>query len=217
MTMATANTLTTILFDVGGVIIRPLDPEAARQQREELAQSLGFASGDEMWLHFYMSEEWALCKTGRMERVEMWDKLLRPYGLTERVEQEAFVAELHGEEGLHPEMERLITRLHGRYRLGILSNWDDGLEAILEEELGISHYFHAIMNSYRIGAAKPDEEAFRIALDRLGVRPAEVFFIDDQERNTEAAGALGMDTHTFREMTGLMEALQERSLLDGRG
>jgi len=215
MTKPAATATTTILFDVGGVIIRPLDPEAASKQREALAQSLGFGSGDEMWLHFYTSEEWALCKTGRMDRAEMWDRLLRPYGLAEPSEQEAFVAELHGEEGLHPEMERLIAQLYGRYRLGILSNWDDGLEAILEEELGISHYFHAIMNSYRIGAAKPDEEAFRIALNRLRVRPEEVFFIDDQERNTEAAGALGMDAHTFREMTGLREALRKRSLLDG--
>jgi len=177
---------------------------------------LGFASGDEMWLAFYTSEEWALCKTGRMEGVEMWDRLLRPHGLREQEEQEAFVAALHGEEGLQPEMERLIAQLHGRYRLGILSNWDDGLEAILEEELGISHYFYAIMNSYRIGTAKPDEEAFRIALDRLGVRPGEVFFIDDQERNTAAAGALGIDAHTFRDMPGLMEALRTRSLLDGQ-
>ncbi len=216
MTTAMTTSTTTVLFDVGGVIIRPLDPEAARERREALAQSLGFASGDEMWLHFYTSEEWTLCKTGRMEGLEMWDRLLRPYGLVEQAEQEAFVAELHSGEGLHPEMERLITQLHGRYRLGILSNWDDGLEAILEEELGISHYFDAIMNSYRIGAAKPDEEAFHIALDRLGVRPGEVFFVDDQERNTEAAGGLGMDVHTFRDMPGLMKAMWKRSLLDGQ-
>lgn len=217
MTMtSTANSLTTVLFDVGGVIVRPLDPEEARERRDRLAQSLGFTSGDEKWNHFYMSEEWTLCKTGRMERAEMWDTMLKPFGLLDREEQQAFVEKLHGGEGLHPEMERLIVRLHGRYRLGILSNWDDGLERILEEELGISHYFHSILNSYRIGTAKPDEEAFRIALDRLEVQPGEVFFIDDQERNTEAAEALGMDAHTFRGMPGLMEAVWKRSLVDGR-
>ena len=209
-------TQTTILFDVGGVIVRPLDPEAARERRAALAQSLGFASGDEMWLHFYTSEEWELAKTGRMEGAEMWDRLLRPYGIVEREAQEQFVSELHYGEGIHPEMEILIAGLHGRYRLGILSNWDDGLETILEEKLGISHYFYAIMNSHRIGAAKPDEEAFRIALKRLEARPAEVFFIDDQERNTVAAGELGMDAHTFQDMQGLKEALRKRSLLDGR-
>lgn len=208
--------VTTILFDVGGVIVRPLDPEAARERREVLAQTLGFTSGDEMWLHFYTSEEWTLCKTGQMERSEMWERLLRPYGLLEREEQERFLAELHGGEGIHPAMEQLIARLHKRYALGILSNWDEGLESILEEELAISHYFQAILNSSRIGVAKPDEEAFHIALKRLAARPEEVFFIDDQERNTEAAGALGMDAHTFRGIPGLMEALRERSLLDGR-
>lgn len=208
--------VTTILFDVGGVILRPLDAEAARERREALAQSLGFGSGDEMWMHFYTSEEWTLCKTGRMARVEMWERLLRPYGITEREEQEGFLAELHHGEDVHPEMERLIARLHGRFRLGILSNWDEELESILEEKVGISHYFEAIVNSSRIGVAKPDEEAFRIALERLGARPGEVFFIDDQERNTEAAEELGMAAHTFRGMVGLVEALRERALLDGQ-
>lgn len=214
--MTTATTATTILFDVGGVIIRPLEPEAADQQRDALARSLGFASGDEMWLHFYTSEEWTLCKTGRMERNEMWERLLRPYGIAGREAYQQFLAALHYSEGIQPEMEQLIAHLHGQFRLGILSNWDKGLESILEEDLGISHYFQAIMNSARIGVAKPDDEAFHIALERLAARPGEVFFIDDQERNTEAATQIGMDAHTFRNMDGLIAALRERSLLDGQ-
>lgn len=205
---------TTILFDVGGVIIRPLDPEAAQQRRDTLAQSLGFSSGDEMWLHFYTSEEWTLCKTGRMARDEMWARLLRPYGIVDREEHEQFLAQLHYTEGIHPEMEQLIAHLHGQFRLGILSNWDEELESILEEELGISHYFQAIMNSARIGVAKPDDEAFHIALERLSARPGEVFFIDDQERNTEAAAQIGIDAHTFRDMDGLVAALRQRSIIE---
>jgi|GEM_PF-720572 len=207
--------ITTILFDVGGVLVAPLEPEKVWERREELAQRLGYASGEEMWLDFYTSEEWEAAKTGQMLHTEMWERLLRPHGFVESVERARFVAALHEGEGLHPSMRKLIIHLHDGYRLGILSNWDNRLEEILGEKLKIDHYFDAILNSYRIGVAKPEERAFEIAMERLDARPEEMFFIDDQERNTSVAKALGIASHTYTEIPSLVADLRERNLLTG--
>jgi epoxide hydrolase-like predicted phosphatase len=203
-----------MLFDVGGVIVEPLDPDGVWKIRDELAQELGFSSGEEMWLNFYDSDHWLAAKTGAMVHVDMWDTLLRPHGLTEREQQSAFVNRLHHGEGLRPEMRALIQTLAGDYKMGILSNWDDLLESILEEKLSITSCFDQILNSHRIGVAKPDEKAFRIALERLQARPEEVFFIDDQARNTKAAAALGIHTHTYDNVSALIDDLKARGLLD---
>lgn len=208
-------TINTILFDVGGVLVAPLEPEKVWQKREELAQKLGYASGEEMWDDFYMSEEWEAAKTGHMLHTEMWERLLRPHGFVESVERARFVAALHEGEGLHPSMKKLVVYLHQKYKLGILSNWDNRLEEILEDKLEIDHYFDAILNSYRIGVAKPAARAFEIALERLQACPEETFFIDDQERNTSAAEALGIASHTYTDLPTLVAALRERDLLDG--
>lgn len=203
----------TILFDVGGVIVEPLDYDAVWRARDRLAHKLGFESGEEMWLAFYDSDVWTAAKTGAILHEEMWETLLRPYGLLEREAQAQFVAQLHEGEGMRPEMGTLIEALHHDYKLGILSNWDDRLEAILEEQLELTAYFDAILNSHRIGAAKPDESAFRLALERLDARPEEVLFIDDLERNTRAAAALGLHTHTYRDVPSLIADLKRRELL----
>jgi putative hydrolase of the HAD superfamily len=208
-------TINTILFDVGGVIVAPLEPEEVWERREQLAQDLGYESGEEMWVDFYTSEEWEAAKTGRMLHSEMWERLLRPHGFVESVEQARFVAALHEGEGLHPTMRKLITHLHGDYRLGILSNWDNRLEEILEEKLGVAGYFDSILNSYRIGVAKPEERAFQIALESLEAQPEETFFIDDLERNTEAAEALGIASHTYTDLPTLIADLRERNILNG--
>lgn len=204
--------ITTILFDVGGVLIAPLDAEAVSQRREQLAQSLGFESADSMWLRFYDSEEWAAAKTGGMTHVEMWDSLLRPHGYETREAQALLVEELHRGEGLDPGMARLVATLHRDYRLGILSNWDDRLELLLDHH-EIGHYFDVILNSHRIGVAKPDEETYRLALERLGVGPHELFFIDDRERNTKIAEQLGIASHVFRDLPGLVADLEGRGIL----
>lgn len=55
--------------------------------------------------------------------------------------------------------------------------------------------FDPICYSHEIGVNKPDPEAFRITLERLGADPEEVFFVDDVPENIEAARALGIGAH----------------------
>jgi putative hydrolase of the HAD superfamily len=206
-------TIKAILFDVGGVIVAPLDPQRVQRQRQLLAEELGLGTGTEMWLHFYESPSWEAAKIGRARHVQMWDELLRPFGYDDRDAQADFVTRLHAGEGLLPGMEKLLATLSQRYKMAILSNWDDTLEMILDDWLVISHYFDAIFNSHRIGVAKPDTAAFRTALAQLEAAPDEVLFIDDMERNVTAATALGLHTHHFRGLPALISDLQERALL----
>ena len=207
-------TITTILFDVGGVLITPLDSEATAERRAALAESLGFESAEEMWLQFFAGEEWATAKTGGMTHEEMWERLLQPYGYETREAQAAIVEELYRGEGVDPEMVRLVAALHGQYRLAILSNWDDRLELLLDHH-EISHYFDVVFNSHSIGMAKPDEETYRFVLEELQVTPGELLFIDDKERNTLVAERLGISSIVFRDTPGLAAELSKRGILAG--
>jgi len=47
------------------------------------------------------------------------------------------------------------------------------------------------------GVVKPDPEYFKLALDRFGLRPHEVVFVDDREQNVSAARALGIPAVLF--------------------
>ena len=109
-------------------------------------------------------------------------------------------------------MIELIRDLHDRYSLSILSNASDRLERTLDD-IQIAHFFDVVVNSYRIGLAKPDEKAFLEALAQLQVEPEEVYFIDDQERNTSAAAALGITSHIFEGIESLRAKLARLSLL----
>lgn len=206
-------TFSAILFDVGGVLIAPLDAAAVAARRAELAALLGYESAQTMWLRFYDSEEWTAAKTGQTTHEQMWDELLRPHGIGSRAEQAQIVARLHDGEGVDPAMVRLVAALHRDYRLAILSNWDDRLELLLDH-FDISRYFEVVLNSHRIGLAKPDERVFRLALKSLDMAPQELFFIDDLERNTRVAERLGIASHVFRGLPALVADLQARGILE---
>lgn len=186
-----------VLFDVGGVLYKPLDEDAVRTRRTLLAQQFGFGSLEKMWRYFFTGQEWEYAKTGKWNDSDMWSALLSPYGLKSEEGQQRFVKELYEGVGLDQTMRDLLTRLNTYFRLAILSNATDNLNQILFDRLEIGHFFDPIINSHEIGVAKPERQAFELTLEVLGVPASRVLFIDDQERNTKAAEELGIQSLTF--------------------
>jgi 2-haloacid dehalogenase len=70
----------------------------------------------------------------------------------------------------------------------------------------------AVVSGYE-GVLKPDPEIFRRLADRFGLEPATTLFIDDSTLNTDAAAALGFQTHRFTSPDELRRDLQARGLV----
>lgn len=96
-------------------------------------------------------------------------------------------------------------------RLGILSNSAPEHEAHIPR---FADLFDAACFSHRIGARKPDEPAYRAALAALGVPAADVVFVDDKARNTDAAAALGMIGVPFAGAEALRDLVKRLGWLD---
>jgi putative hydrolase of the HAD superfamily len=92
----------------------------------------------------------------------------------------------------------LVRALRPPYRLAILSNADSTLEDRLRDGVGMYHWFDAVLCSATIGCAKPEARAFLLAAERLGLPPEVCVFVDDTERNVNAARELGMAAVHFR-------------------
>ena len=95
----------------------------------------------------------------------------------------------------------ILTRLRSEgYALSLLSNTNPLVaEWTLSNSFDgkghpLSHYFDRIYLSYAIKAMKPDPKAFMNMLEGEGVEPERILFIDDGERNIEAASKLGINT-----------------------
>jgi putative hydrolase of the HAD superfamily len=90
------------------------------------------------------------------------------------------------------ELIEFARSLVGRVGLAILSNSADGAREQEERRFGFSAVFDPICYSHEIGVNKPDERAFRAALDRMGAKPDSVIFVDNRAENVEAARKLGL-------------------------
>ena len=117
------------------------------------------------------------------------------------LDRAAYFAELYAEFtqpgvwALFPEVRAVLEELRPHYRLGIISNFDGRLRAILRH-LEIAAHFEPIVISSEVGADKPDRWIFQHALERAGIAPAAALHVgDDPARDWAAAESAGL--HSF--------------------
>ena len=93
---------------------------------------------------------------------------------------------------LYPEVIDVLEKLHTRFQLGVISNFDGRLRMILEQ-LGISKFFSHVFVSSEMGADKPDPKIFQRALTFVGVAANQALHVgDDPERDWKAATGAGL-------------------------
>ncbi|MBI3457184.1 MAG: HAD family hydrolase [Candidatus Rokubacteria bacterium] len=122
------------------------------------------------------------------------DPVTVPRELTERLIA-VHMACLAGAAEPLPGRRELLDWLAGRYRLGLVSNFDYSptVERILEQG-GIRDRFAAVVVSDAVGWRKPSASIFQAAFARLGVDPRECLFVGDRpEIDVAGAKGVGMD------------------------
>jgi len=103
---------------------------------------------------------------------------------------DAFMASIRFEP-VQGAIETLASLRARGIELAVVSNWDVGLAEHLER-IGIDTLFSAVVTSAEAGAAKPDPTVFRVALDRLAVRPDRALHVGDEQEDEHGAAAAGM-------------------------
>jgi putative hydrolase of the HAD superfamily len=109
---------------------------------------------------------------------------------------------------LYPDVIKVLTELHGRFDLSVISNFDGRLRMILEH-LGVSTFFSHVFLSSELGADKPDPEIFHRALRLAGTTPDVTLHVgDDPERDWKGASQAGLPVfHLERPSNSLRDLL----------
>jgi 2-haloacid dehalogenase len=82
-----------------------------------------------------------------------------------------------------------------------------------ERERDFFRRFRDIVVSGEVKLLKPDPAIYYLSLDRFGLRPRDVLFVDDRMINVDAAEAIGMRGHLFTTADDLRDRLEAEGLL----
>jgi epoxide hydrolase-like predicted phosphatase len=193
-----------VILDYGGVFTDTRPRQAVLRRCEE---ALGLAGG-ELTRLLFASEHWRAVSTGRISADAYWQRVREHVGKPLPDLLVPFKHNPFAYETLNGRMVKLARRLHTCYATALLSNATLLLEELLSEN-GLTGLFDVIVNSARVGLRKPDPEIFALTLRKMELAPKACLFVDDKERNTEVAKALGMQVVVFRSAAHLTRRLNE--------
>jgi len=198
--------ITTILFDVGGV----LSIGTATQVRRRLGQQLGCGHAllDGIW-----SDDHHALATGAETPQSFATQIAnRAGGSADAILQawEAAASEIFVP---RRELVAVARDLLAQYRVGILSN-TNALHARVNRAAGVYDAFDPVLLSCEMGCAKPDPEIYQRTLAELGAPAAACVLIDDRAANVvaaQAAGMCGVEFTTTQELDGRLKELGVRT------
>jgi epoxide hydrolase-like predicted phosphatase len=180
-----------VIWDIGGVIGRTED----RTPRSQLAADLG-VSTEYLVRLIFGGEQGARAQLGEITVDELFQYVRKELRLAPGEFPDLYDRFFAGDR-VDYELVDFIRLLKPKYKIGIISNaWGD-LRQMLEQ-WGIADTFDVVVGSGDEGILKPDPKIYEIALERFGLKPEEVIFVDDFIENVEGAKKLGINAIHFQ-------------------
>lgn len=181
-----------VVFDLGGVLV-DLDIERCQQA----FRKIGMPAVARIIDPCYPAEMLGQLEHGLISFHEACDRMRsldhRP-DITDRQIADAYARFLVG---IPVAKLRQIDRLRSRgIRTWALSNNNPAAMEVIRRMFAVDgkrmeDYFDGIFLSYELRELKPSEAIFRKMIDASGMRPEATLFIDDGQRNIDAAQKLG--------------------------
>ena len=181
-----------VVFDLGGVLV-DLDIERCRTA----FRRLGMDAVAEIIQPYYPAEMIGLLEHGLISFHEACDRMRQLAGTPSVTDEE--IAGAYGAflVGIPVEKLRQIDRLRERgIRTYVLSNNNPSSMRFIRamftaDGKRMEDYFDGIYLSYEMRELKPSEAIFRKMIADSGMDPERTLYIDDGQKNVDAAQALG--------------------------
>jgi FMN phosphatase YigB (HAD superfamily) len=198
-------TITTILFDWGGVLIDDPAPGLA----SIMSQHLG-VSPDAFRSALHRNAE--PFTKGTCPESAFWQTMCAdlnvPLPTVASLWGHAFQTVYRRKEDMWT-LARTLRQNH--YKIGLLSNTEScAVEYYHTHEPKI---FDALIFSCCESCRKPEPLIYRRALEKLNARPEQTVFIDDNEHYTQGAAAVGIHALQFKDHATLLQDLRSLGIL----
>lgn len=110
-------------------------------------------------------------------------------------------------------IEQLLLSLkQNHYEMHAFTNYPIWYQ-LIEDKLKLSKYLSWTFCSYAFGKRKPDTEFYKEVVRRLNVDPTNCIFVDDRQKNVEAAIEVGIRGVHFKNVNLLCEELSSMELI----
>lgn len=177
--------MTVLLFDAGGVLIE-LGPPPIKTEWLADGQTL-----NTVWRNWISMDAGRKFESGQTSADEFANEMVNTLNL--QTDNKAFIEHFRAWPiapfaGTSEWLQTLSASNH----TAMLSNTNELHWRRMKDEMGLGDVMKDYFLSHKLGMVKPDKDIFEEVVSQLKVPAADVVFFDDNQKNIEAANAMGM-------------------------
>ena len=189
-----SKTYKVILWDFGGVLTKsPINNFSDYEKKNGLKLGTIIKINSKN----YLNNAWALIEKNKISKSEfctLFKKEASAIGV-HNIEPENILNCLNVE--INKDIYNVFSLIKKNYICACLTNNID--KSYLPFKSNSFNYlksdFSFIFESFKLGMRKPEEEIYKIVIDKLNVSPENILFLDDLGMNLKPAKKLGMHTY----------------------
>ena len=185
--------ITTIIFDLGGVVLCNDWHDFNEKKFEEFYYTLGisYADFEKRWYRL-----WPLFELGKLSEEVFWKRFLGSfYSGKSDIAKAKKIWRKHQKADV--EMIKLAKKLKKHYQLAALANSSKEWGLFRKKKFKLTRYFEKVLISGNYGLGKPDPKIFELIIKLLKELPKNCLFIDDSTNNVLSAKKCGFNGILF--------------------
>ena len=192
-----------VVFDLGNVLLNFNSDKiiADHVQDDELHQQIS--------ANIFESEEWILLDRGTITAKEATKRFIRRMPENEKLIKEIMENWKQYLTPINENVEVLNNLAQKSINLYALSNFHKEAFEEVYEKYDFFNHFHGLIISYREKTVKPEKEIYEKLITRFNLKPETTLFIDDSQRNIEAAQKMGFKTIYFNDNIKLSNSITD--------
>jgi len=179
-----------IYFDIGGV----LTDWSGFFKTATKKFDIPYSEFKKLWLREDFVDDMT---RGKIVPQDLWKEAIKKFNL-KNAEAFDFLSSWVGDYRPKKDIHKLVYELSKKYEIGLISNlYKDMMPKLIKMGIVPDINYSSIILSCDTGFRKTEKEIYEIATKKSGVKPEEIFFIDDREDFIEVAKQVGWQTYFF--------------------
>lgn len=139
----------------------------------------------------------ALYKLGKIDAKTFWDRAKKTLNIDSEKAKE-IESIWYSSYKINKGMRPLIKKLQKRYKIVAVSGNNPEKVEYLKKKYSLNKLFDGYFFSFEYGVNKPNPKLFKIAMNKLKVKPKDCLIIDDSRKTIGNAKKLGCKTILFK-------------------
>ncbi len=190
-----------IVFDLGGVLV--VDGVYPMQSHLAKKFSLNYSKVKKFTINGFKQ-----MFEGRYSELSFWKKFDKEFDV--KTNPKILEKRLNNYYKINAQTKNLIKKLRRNgYKIGFLSNSVREIVRYLEKKYKISKLFDFGIYSHNVKTRKPKAKIFKLLLKKIGAKPDEIIFIDDNSSYLKGARKLGIKTVRYVSTKQLADDLKK--------